>query len=387
MKQIGNRICLFGVFILICFNLFGCGSKQNEYEKQSNPFSKQETTNTNVPVENFVTNTVFDEANIIHEYTLYIVNDAKIVATTKVSKELNRTYDRNEIYKELIEELVDYIGYQVQIKNISVEKDKVYIDFAQDSDLFFMDRYNAALIKPISYTGYDSMVWGILDSITETIKKNLNEEVNVYFLKEGNELCLPELLVTAEFPLMQEYLGSEYYIRLYFSRAEGNAMEEIELGMTYNQVLLQLHGKGIDTTQTERFSRLGDHNGWEEFENVDEYLRNAWLHIELDSSRYRYSFDGENTVLMKIEVTSKGIPSSRGLSVGDSVKQLIELYGEEEATYAEEGCTIYEYHLEDCYFHAVLDEDEESIIRFGISSNSHSEEIRGQQIIDLIKNK
>lgn len=365
--------------------MYGCGSQKSETESKQTTISANTESITKIPEENTVVGIGHRNKTPERDYMIYIMNNGEVESTVTVTKQIEDNINLNCIYSELLYELMDTIGYSVEIKNIEVTYEKVSIEFGDDSDFFYPERYNVALVNPVKYSGYDSMAWGILDSIRETIRQNLNEEVEIRYTKAGEVLQLPKLKVEVTFPDEEAYQGSQYYIQKFLSRGEGNLADDIELDMKYNEVIAQLNEDGIVTSQTQRFSMLGNHQGWEDCDSVDEYLRSAWIHMELSASQYCYIFDGEDSQLVEIKVHSRNVPSSRGLCVGDSLTKLYELYGTQYTTYQMDGGIVYEFNLEDCFFHVETDAAEEYVVQYGIAHYSYEDEMEGKRILEHIQ--
>lgn len=393
MKLTFKKIRIVSFIVLLsCLN-WGCQSKGNQSESNIETISEstdpsssnKEDNNQKEQQSNSVVSMAVGEHSVVREYVLYAMNTGEISSTKTVQKRFNQNVNLNTLYQKLLQELTDYIGYDVTMNSISVSSEEVHIDFNEESDFFHKEKYNAAMVQPVKYANYEDMAFGILDSVNTTIKKNQGEEVEVYYTQDGEQMKLPEITKEVEFVKDEPYQGSKYYEEQFLSRAEGSITDLVDLGMTYNEVLIRLNENDIDTVQTEDFSKLGDQTDWEFFHDLDEYLSNAWVHIMLESQDYEFLFDGSETTLMEIRIIGHNMPSTRGLYVGDTMKRLVELYGEDYTMYVIEGSLLYEYQLQDCYFRVSVDAAQEYIKSYGISSYSQAEVIRGEQIIDQIR--
>lgn len=393
MKLTMKRVVFVSFLVFLSCVICGCQLKNNLSSEQmvevaddtANSSLSNKKENAEESHENTVISMAVGESEIVRNYVLYIMNAGEVSCTKEVQKSIEGNANLNDIYKELLEELTTYIGYDVMMNSVTVGADQVKIDLNKTSDIFHKSEYNAAIVQPVKYSNYDNMAFGILDSMSKTIQENQGRDIEVVYTEDGNAMELPELSMEVEFPLEEAYQGSQYYKDIYLSRPEGSIADFVELGMTYNEVLVQLNENEIETIQSEEFSMLGDHTSWENYNNVDEYLRNAWVHIKLTSDDYEFIFDGQDTTLMEISVIGREIGSSRGLCVGDGFKHLLELYGDSYTMYVIEGSLLYEYRLEDCYFRVFVDEAQETVLSYGIATYSQSEIIQGEQILDEIK--
>lgn len=393
MKLTFKKIRIVSFIVLLsCLN-WGCQFKGNQTDSNIEAISEStdpsssstQDNNQEVKQENSVVSMAVGENPVVREYILYAMNTGEISSTKTVQKRFNQNVNLNKLYQELLQELSEYIGYDITMNSISVSSEEVHIDFNEESDIFHKEKYNAARVQPVKYSNYEDMAFGILDSVNTTIKKNQGEDVLVYYTEDGEQLTLPEITKEVEFIMDEPYQGSKYYEEQFLSRAEGSITDLVDLGMTYNEVLIRLNENDIDTIQTEDFSKLGDQTNWEFFYDLDEYLSNAWVHIMLESKEYEFLFDGADTTLMEVRIVGHNMPSTRGLYVGDSMKRLVELYGEDYTMYVIEGSLLYEYQLKDCYFRVSVDAAQEYIKSYGISSYSQADVIRGEQIMDQIR--
>lgn len=380
------------VVFLSCF-LYGCQSKNT---KRSSDSSITETAlNSSISKENSgkeeknsdISSMAVGDQLVLRNYVLYVMNVGKIECTKEIQEYTEDQVNLDDVYQELLEELTSYIGYEVDFNSVVVSSEQVKIDLNESSDLFHKEEYNAAIVEPVKYADYEDMVFGILDSMKMTIQENHGSDINVVYTEDGDAMELPEVSLDVEFSKEEAYQGWDYYKNMNLTRAEGKITSFVDLGMSYNEVLICLNEQEIKTTQEEEFSMLGDNSSWETYNDVDEYLRNAWLHISLYSDSYTFEFDGADSTLMGILVTNKELPSSRGLLVGDHLKRLMDLYGNDYTMYVIEGSLLYEYQLENCYFRAFVDATEEYILSYGVASYSQAEVIRGQEILDEVKYK
>jgi len=380
---------LVSFIVLLNCLCYGCGSKKDtvakdvvSYENITEQIQKEQE-----EAERF--NQILsavepEDTPIVHNYTLCAMDDGKVSSISQYEKKMDPEDALNEVYEKMLTELGTYLEYELKFHQVVVNKEKVQIDWEESCDLFHKEKFKKNTNGVVTYTDYDDMVFGILDSVNQTIKENHGENVKVYYTENGKELSLPELSFATAFLAQEEYFGSAYYKDLSMSRAEGNMSLIAQLGMSSSEVILQLVKNGIESEQREEFSMLGDHTGWENYHDYDEYLKQAWIKIILSTDEYQYGFDGKDQRLMDITVCTQRIPSSRGLYIGDPVEQMVQLYGEEYTMYVTEDGLLYEYQLEDCYFRVVMDEAQEQVIRFGIASYSYAEVVHGQQIIEKI---
>ena len=320
----------------------------------------------------------------VTNYKLCAVDDGKISSVKQYDETMEKNAAMDEIYENMLTKLGMYLGYELKFHEVCVAEDCVKIDWDKSCDLFHKEKFDQNTDGAVRYSDYDDMVFGILDSVNQTVKENHGQSVQVYYTEDGKELNLPQLSVVTEFFTEEAYQGSEYYRNRYLTRAEGNLSLLVQLGMTYNEVLIKLDRNGIDSSQNESFSLLGNHSGWEQCATLDEYLKRCWIRIDLSDADYRYVFDGTIATLMEIDVKTKKIPSSRGLHIGDSFERMQELYGTEYVMYVSEDGLIYEYRLQDGYFRVLVDSAQEEVLSFGISSFSQADLVRGQQIREKI---
>ena len=392
MKLTIKKFVLVSFIVFLCCFLYGCQPKNNSISGDSSKVT-DENTKSSSPGEgssgaedqsSTVESMAVGEQPVLRNYMLYVVNLGKVECTKEIQKYTDGKTKLSEVYLNLLEELASYIGYDLIFNSVSVDSQRVRIDLDQSSALFHEEEYSEEIVKPVKYANYEDMVFGILDSMMMTIQENHGSDIDVVYTANGEMIELPEVSMEVEFTEDAVYHGWEYYKNLYLSRAEGQITYIVDLGMPYNEVLVRLNEREIETTQEEDFSMLGDQSSWETYNDVDEYLRNAWLHLNLHSDSYDFVFDGPESTLMGINVTKKQLPSARGLLVGDNFKRLVELYGDAYTMYVIEGSLLYEYQLEDCYFRAFVDATEEYVQRDGVATYSQSEVIRGQEILDEI---
>lgn len=395
MKLTIKKFVLVSFIVFLSCFLYGCQPKNNAIADDSLKTTDENTQSSSPSEEdsgvkdksNVVESMAVGEQSKLRNYILYVVNHGEVECTKEIQEYTDAQMTLNEIYKDLLEELANYIGYEVTLNSVRVDSQQVRIDLDESSALFHKEEYNEAIVQPVKYDDYEDMAFGILDSMMMTIQENHGSDIDVVYTEDGEAIELPEVTLEVEFTEDAVYQGWEYYKNAYLSRAEGQITYIVDLGMTYNEVLIRLNEQEIETTQEEEFSMLGDHSSWETYNDVDEYLRNAWLHISLYSDSYEFVFDGADSALMGITVTKKGLASSRGLLVGDTFKRLVELYGDAYTMYVIEGSLLYEYKLEDCYFRVYIDATEEYVQSYGVATYSQSEVIRGQEILDEVSYK
>ena len=100
-----------------------------------------------------------------------------------------------------------------------------------------------------------------------------------------------------------------------------------------------------------------------------------------------FIFDLEDTSLVGIYVTSDQYTSARGLSVSQSLDQLIKLYGKANRRFKSNGYDLYEYTCSDCYFQAYIDPTEDRIVKIGISKISEVTVREGAEKVRELKKK
>lgn len=390
MKLARKMSIIVGFIVFLNCFCCGCGSKKADVTKETD--SSQNTVDRSVEqsveIEQYspVISTIGpEEAPVLHKYTLCAVNDGKVVSSRQCEKQVDPQAAMDEVYENMLMELGSYLGYELKFHEVVVKEDGILIDWDSSCDLFQKEKYAKNKDGVVRYIDYDTMVFGILDSVNMTIKENLGETVKVCYTENGKELILPDLSIVTAFLVQEEYQGSSYYRNLFLARAEGSLSLLATLGMSYNDVLIELNKNGIASSQKEEFSMLGDHTGWDKIRSMDEYLKQAWIRILLQTEEYEYIFDGKEQLLKEIKVCSRKIPSSRGLLIGDHLNQMVKLYGEDYTMYAADDSLLYEYCLEDCYFRVEVDEAKKSVIRFGIASYSYNDIVNGQQILEKIK--
>lgn len=391
MKITMSRVMLVSFFLFLSCFLYGCRSEKMMSDQSPNATedtvraSSDKKNEERTGVENRVTSMSVGDKSVVHNYMLYVMNDGEVTCTKQVQKYMDAKGTLADVYQELMEELTKYIGYDVILNSVKVQKDQIYVDLSKESDIFHKEQFDETIEKPVKYSSYEEMALGILDSMCMTLQKNNDTQTEVFYSEDGEAMQFPDLSILVDFVEDEAYQGSTYYEQIYLSRAEGSITDFVDLGMSYNDVLLRLNQKEITTVQTEDFSMLGDHSSWENYQNVDDYLRNAWLHIRLSADSFEFIFDGPDTSLQEIKVTDKELPSSRGLYVGDTLTRLLELYGELYTMYVIDGSLLYEYQLEDCYFRVMLDAVQEYVQSYGTSSYSQADIILGQQILEQIE--
>ncbi len=393
MKLTSKWFVLVGFIVLLSCMLSGCSSKnkaitntyvENTTDNAQSSVKKDmegETTNQNV------SSMSIGETSVMRNYVLYVVNLGEVEGTKNVQKMVDSEVVINDIYLELLIELVEYIGYDVQFNSITVGNGVICVDLHESSEIFYRNAFHATMINPVQYECYDDMVFGILDSMMMTLKENHGSDVDIIYTKDSDILELPIDSIELSLEENEVYQGWYYYKNLFLSRAEGKVNELIDLGMSYNEVMVILYEQGVKFDQDESFSLLGDHTDWENFNSMDEFLGHSWVHISIYGDGYKYEFDGSGCTLMEISVEQKEVSSSRGLMIGSMRTELISLYGDMYDIYNAGENQIYEYNLEDCYFRALVDTASGSVLSFGKASYAYEDYLIGKTRYDEVQKK
>lgn len=306
------------------------------------------------------------------------------------SKEVEIRYDMsmaqaNDIGLILINEVSRYLGLPVSIKNINYLENEMTIDFEKSSiPIQSSVDETDTLIK---YSSYDEMAFSVLDSILMTMRSYFGKDLSIIYQIDGEDLKLNKLRMEVDFSTNEEYMGYLYYENLYDKRNEEQETDVLRLNTPYNDVIEILFDQEVEFTQKVDLSVLGDQTDWELYTNVDEYLKKAWTQIQLVGKDYSLHFDGQETLLGRVIHTSSKAVSRRGLSIGDSLTRLFELYGNDYKVFERTNSNLYEFSLLDHYFVVDVDNQRKKVINFGVSSYSEQDIIDGYKILDLIYQK
>lgn len=84
------------------------------------------------------------------------------------------------------------------------------------------------------------------------------------------------------------------------------------------------------------------------------------------SDDIHFIFDSEGKV-REIYVSGKSFRTLNGLSIGDEIGRIKELYGEENSSHLEPGAIVYEYHFNLNYFFVAVDE-RSKVVGWGIAN-------------------
>lgn len=111
--------------------------------------------------------------------------------------------------EELAHELSELTGLDFNITDSKVD-DGWSVDWAADSTLIagLDDREQK---EEFFFFDCDSLNWFMMDSLWQTLTKNLNAENIYYTMDGGKELAFEELYSVKEFPSDIPYMGSEFY--------------------------------------------------------------------------------------------------------------------------------------------------------------------------------
>lgn len=403
MKLTRIRIRVLSFIVFLCFGVAGCGKaeekkgdgtevslQQKEYVLEEKATKDSTIQQALQPQEQRISfqknNNQTDETT----YVLYAVDHGKVISNKKVS--LTSFQQGESIEKKcemMLQQLSEYLGYEINANQSYMEDEVLVIDLNSECAIFHIDNYNEDIKEPVHYANYEDMVFGVLDSIVMTVQNVQNEKIPIRFLMDGKEPVFDTLEGKIELPSGEAYAGYQEQEIVNEKRVENQAENQAEnqglsnmwLGMKHNDVLLLLINEGIETEKIEDFSVLGDYSDCKEGDCLDDYLRNAWLQIELDAKEYVCVFDGPDTTLTKIITKDKKYPSSRGLVIGDTIERMEELYGERYTRYDLEEVTLYEYDLNDCYFQVVVNSDTNVITELVVSTYRESEYLKGEKLL------
>lgn len=388
------------LLFILCFTA-SCGSTKNNIS--NNTLSRAGMESETEDVDEATSGDTVEDDKVVEEsiYPLSIPNEEKKSETFEIfvvlrgylfsSKEVDISYDEKE-YQEseisltLVNEVSHYLGIPLSLNDIHYLNDVVTIDFKSTS-FPMQGNYEAITDTLLKYNSYDEMTFSILDSIWLTMQNYFGEDISVVYQVDGEALKLYKLRMKVDFGASEKYMGYLYYENQYIKRNEELDTDEIRLHMSYNDIIEILFDREQEFTQEVDLSVLGDQTNWTIYKDVDEYLKHAWTQIEIIKDGQELYFDGPDTALMRIINTSNTVKSRRGLLIGDSLKRLLELYGEDYLLFESTNYNIYEFSLLDQYFIVKVDKQRKRVVNFGISTYSQQEIVDGYKILDAIYEK
>jgi len=388
------------ILLLLCFTA-SCGATKNNISNDTLSRAGMES-ETEDEDEATSTDTVKDD-KVVEEsiYPLSIPDEEKKSETFEIfvvlrgylfsSKEVKLSYDEKEVQESeisltLVNEVSNYLGIPLSLNDIHYLNDVVTIDFKSTS-FPLQGNFETFTDTLLEYNSYDEMTFSILDSIWLTMQNYFGEDISVVYQMDGEDLKLNKLRMKVDFASSEKYMGYLYYENQYIKRNEELDTDEIRLHMSYNDIIEILFDQEQKFTQEVDLSVLGDQSNWTMYKDVDEYLKHAWTQIELIKEGQELYFDGPDTLLVRIINTSNTAKSRRGLLIGDTLKRLLELYGEEYLVFEATNYNIYEFSLLDHYFIAEVDKQRKRVVNFGVSTYSQQEIVDGYKILDTIYEK
>ena len=371
------------VFLFSCI-ISGCKPKEGKYiyRYQDTDHNQEQDT-----PKNSVIDIRHQQDSKAQTYDAYIMRFGEVIEKKKIDVVVSNVGELRDIITRLLDQIFEYTGCDIHINTIHIKQNDIWIDIKKDSPLFDKELFDREYIAVDFYGSYEEFVYGTLDSIMKTLNENIGSDFNVIYTRDKEPLVIHELALPIDLLEGEPYQGYTYYKNEFSNCGEASIIKDLSFGMPYNNVLAYLNEKEISFTQKEEFSMLGDHEKWETYHDVNEYLRNAWTKIELSSDSYEFVFDYKECKLATIRVVNPRIASYRGLHVNDTVKELIKLYGTDYTNYRMLGSVIYEYQFKDCYFRVHSDQDKKNIKSYEVSDYSYAQIVKGQEIIEQIKYK
>lgn len=133
-------------------------------------------------------------------------------------EEYSYAYDDSEGDGPSVQDMADGLdeltGLDFTLQGEAIEGDIITIDWSKDSTLVanLDDRQQK---EEFHFFDYDSLAWFMLDSLWQTIIKNMPKmaEQDIYFtMNGGKSLKLPNLSPPMDFTLETPYMGSAFYL-------------------------------------------------------------------------------------------------------------------------------------------------------------------------------
>ncbi len=125
-------------------------------------------------------------------------------------KEYEFSYTGELTVEIIAQELTALTGLNFALSDVTLENVGAYIDWSPESSLI-ADLNDFTFKDNFSFPDSNSLVWFMLDSLNDSVIKNLSVSAVHYTSDGGRELMIPSIFPHATFEVGAAYQGSAYY--------------------------------------------------------------------------------------------------------------------------------------------------------------------------------